>query len=451
MSDHHVAPQSIPTTLRSRTITDLPNELLVNVFKQLDGRTLEALRHVSQRFAYLLKQERLLYRHGVFTRLGVRFPRALDPLPFLTLPDLGITPARDQDVLEILRHLERLEIRPHQPSDCVMFDLMWDKKAARAAIRLLEGWWSQSRGISETDLSPTLLVELLSPDGDRPSAADQEREKRGHLSTLLHEVSDDVHDEDSKVYKALRFSAPGPGDHTVLSRKGGCCYLDHTILDGGWTFLRKVVVRNAPVMLYDVTFQELSFPHNLHVLNHSVFVVNSGALWPNPPSSFCVEEGEDDTPILWGLGPLPPGGSAELTIVFWTGDPDAAWLPPCSHFSMGPRLEHENDMLSCTAMAQIWHGLMRMIHYARDFCNCAEAVNLVNIESTIDLSDSLTTPLPHDVPPVAAYLQARFPEMFNNPESIYDPPRLLTMQEWIEEGHADDVFTSEELAPFLST
>lgn len=93
-------------------------------------------------------------------------------------------------------------------------------------------------------------------------------------------------------------------------------------------------------------------------------------------------------------------------------------------------------------MDKIWEGMKTTIDSVPPRYACK--VTLVNTDAIM----SLATPQTHSMSLVEAYLRSRFPSMFNAAISGYPPPVFRTMQEWIEDGHADDVFTPEELAPF---
>lgn len=97
----------------------------VTVFQHLDGLDLRTMRCVNRCFNYIMLRGRLLYRHGHFSRLGLRFPGAPRTTPFLELPELGITPVNVADEARILRDLQRLELRPHAPTECVLFHITW--------------------------------------------------------------------------------------------------------------------------------------------------------------------------------------------------------------------------------------------------------------------------------------------------------------------------------------
>lgn len=414
----------------------LPNELLVVIFKHLDGGSLRTLSRVNRRFAHVLQQERLLYRHGVFSSFGLRFPGALKPTPFLALPELGITPVSPLNGRKVFEEIQRLEVRPHSPDKCVMFDLMWPRGTAHTSAQAViydEGAWCL----------PVLCIELLTPDPTAPSPQAQGRQVEGGLSTLLHVVTDEVNDKDLPTHRALKYSDSPPAsrdDGTYWSDMVGCRYIDHFIVNEPSVMIDKIVVRNAPAVLYHQSPSTLLLPRYFFAAEQCVLVINSAGLWKDKPRACCVGPLPDLPHSVFGLGPQPRG-TPEIVIVFWTGDPEARWVPPCSHFS-DPTQAIDSLFHKCSAMDKIWEGMKTTIDSVPPRYACK--VTLVNTDAIM----SLATPQTHSMSLVEAYLRSRFPSMFNAAISGYPPPVFRTMQEWIEDGHADDVFTPEELAPF---
>lgn len=216
------------------TIEALPNELLVNVFELLGGDDLRALQGVNRRFAFVLQQERLLYRHGKFTRHGLRFLGAENPFPFSDAPELGMTPLSGIVAARLLSKVQTLVLGPHRPEDCVRFHLMWAQTAS-----LGQAGWRRDH-----PLSRVLLIELRNPHPAGLSPVSQGRNDFEMLSTLLHDLSERVAEVDSDEQRALRFSAVGsPQDHGLT--KVGCCYVDHHLLVKH-AALGKIVIRNLP-------------------------------------------------------------------------------------------------------------------------------------------------------------------------------------------------------------
>lgn len=175
-------------------------------------------------------------------------------------------------------------------------------------------------------------------------------------------------------------------------------------------------------------------------------VVNSASLWKHSPTDCCLESGFD-TPE-WGIGPYPPE-DVEITIVFWTGDPEARWIPPCTHFNdvSEPGQTPDSVTRTCTAVELIWDSLIKIVHDARQrLASHPSDITLVNVEAIISLATS-------DRPAmsiVEEYFRSRSPRHFDESSDRYTPLYFFTMQEWIQEGYADDVFSPEELAPFGS-
>ena len=439
----HVVPQSIARNHGQRTLTDLPNELLITVFKHLNGRDLRSIRCVNQRVNCVLLEERLLYRHGEFTRLGLRFPGAPRSTPFLQIPELGITPVASADGARILRDLQRLELRPHPPTDCVLFHITWG------------GW--PALDLAGLDRSDALIlsIELLPPDPEGLISDDEDADGREQLSHLLHKVSEDVFRADSDEFRALQFSAASPGSPGQdVYGNIGCCYFDHVVVNDDNVDLRKLVIRNAPVMFYDVPPEQLSVPNSLYAEQQCILVANSACLWESSPSDCCLGLDLDRQTVRWGIGPWPVAGIRELVIVFWTGDPDTPWLPPCYHSTASPRTRSELESSSegCSAMQHVLDGMMKMIRSFDISVKHKVAITLVNIKAcagtisrtrwTYDAQDPLS---PEN------YLRTHYAKWFDECNTKLPTIRLPTMQEWIDSGDADDVFASHELAPFLTT
>lgn len=106
-----------------RVSDSLPLELWLDVFAHLTRHDMRALRCVDRGFCALVQP--LLYRYAEFTRLGLRFPFTDEVLPFLSFPELGITPVSKKRKEAILSELRTIELRPHSPDDCTMFELQW--------------------------------------------------------------------------------------------------------------------------------------------------------------------------------------------------------------------------------------------------------------------------------------------------------------------------------------
>ncbi|EKC99935.1 hypothetical protein A1Q2_05759 [Trichosporon asahii var. asahii CBS 8904] len=441
-TEPHIVPQSIARNHGQRTLTDLPNELLVTIFKHLNGRDLRSMRCVNQRVNCILLEERLLYRHGEFTRLGLRFPGALRSTPFLQLPELGITPVAPSDGVRILDNLQRLQLRPHAPTDCVLFHITWG------------GFLAEISACRNVSPALVLSIELLNPDPEASIPDDEVVAERDRLGALLHTVSEDVFRSDSDDFRALQFSAvsPGfPGQDTY--GKIGCCYLDHTIVNDDNVDLRKLVIRNAPVMFYNASPNHLTVPSRLYAEEQYVLVVNSACLWKDSPSDCCLgfDMGWED--VQWGMGPQPVAGIQELVIVFWTGDPDTPWIPPCYHSTASPRSrpELESSSEGCIAMRHILGGMMLMLQSFHTAGKREVRITLVNIKACVGTCHRTIRPDDQDPLSPEDYLQTQHAEWFDECNTKFPTIFLPTMQEWIDSGDADDVFASHELAPFLTT
>lgn len=421
------------------TISALPNELLVAIFSQLGVRDLQTVRSINQQFASVLQQGRLLYRLGVFTRLGLRFPCATNPLPFLDLPELGVAAVKVSEGARILDNLQRLELRPHSPDECVTSHLMWVKSTALAAME--SALKLRNDASCDRRVLPVLYVELLTP----TPAIQRQVVQGGHdpslLSTLLHHLPEGLRNEDSASHRALQYSV---ASSSFPNRdKTGCCHMDSTVVNEKRVKFSKVVVRNAPVLMYHHNPFALILPRFVDAESHCVLVINSANLWKDEPSASCLGRSPEspESPLYgYGLGPRSPN-AGKLTIVFLAGGPQSRWVPPCSHFNDTTQ-SLDSLFHKCSAMDRIWEGMMANIGRDRRFLD--REVTLVNTDAIM----SLATPQNPAMSLVEAYLRSRFPKMFNKAIGLRSPPIFRTMQQWIQEGHAEDVFSPEELAPF---
>lgn len=141
--------------------------------------------------------------------------------------------------------------------------------------------------------------------------------------------------------------------------------------------------------------------------------------------------------------------------MFWTGHPEALWVPPCAHLNKPWSLKDDIDVLdTCEAMPQIWDGIMKLTNPI--FARRRVTLTLVNSGAIPPGSYRKAPAYAHSTPSPKSYLQNylrqdRFTMRFIT-GSTYRYPliRLPTMQAWIRDGNADDVFTPRELAPFIT-
>lgn len=211
------------------------------------------------------------------------------------------------------------------------------------------------------------------------------------------------------------------------------------------------MIRNAPVMLYHLDFSKLTLPVDLSWNGEYVLVLNTAALSSVFPEDQCSDRKRGLPPLFWGAGPAPPIGTKRITVVFWTGQPGRLWIPPCAHLIGWPWSvqEHTDRMRACDVMPQIWKEIMDLAKPTRK--NSKGTLTFVNAAAVMNGSYPTTAMSARGTSSLEAYLRHRFADSFQS--ASYDFPQvcLRTMQEWIREGNADDVFSHKELEPFLGT
>lgn len=399
----------------------LPTELWQMVVPYLGEHDLRSLRAVNRLFASIVRP--LLYRYCNFSRLGYHFPGAAQPYPFLELPELQQAPLSKKQRASIFRNITVLKLRKHDVGDCTTF-------------RFLQGY-RVFRPDEETSLD-VLWVELFSCPTHAQSSGEM-------YSTFVHE-GDEGHRNPTPDYDE-------DGADEFATCRHRCFYIDFSSL---WCARpRKLVFRNAPVLWFDGPDSPLLFPNDI-VTDECVLVVNSAALdaeyirserpWEEPLTGFC-----SDGRVSWGFQPGPPWRCERLTIVFWTGSPDEPWFPPCTHYADEDpwELEEPGD---CTALARMWFGLgsavraLKMRTSPKDGLKRITVVNADAVRRGRGVEGETQEYYENDISArfEAAFKARGFPEC--------EPPELecVTFDAWLAGGHAENVFSHTEIAPFLA-
>lgn len=150
-----------------------------------------------------------------------------------------------------------------------------------------------------------------------------------------------------------------------------------------------------------------------------------------------------------GSNELTTSGSQTLEIVFWTSPPGQAWLPPCEHYA-----EHGMSGFDYNEERTVWRSLA-----IQAVCFSVQSVIVVNAAAVLPPSATVEQhELKLKTTQEQRQLQTAHSAWFQR-ELVFDAvttnrdletrQEFLTMEEWIKRGEWEDVFTPEEMQPWL--
>lgn len=405
---------------------DLPAEVWLMALDHLGRRDLTSVCGVSRNLRALAQP--LLYRFATFGRFGLHFPTAPNPFPFTDLPELHQDALSEREQRKIIEGLRRLDLKEHAVRDCDTFRTMWTQKKP---------------------LYPDVLWIELARKGRAPlfCPGDEEDDETGHwywkLYPWKYRDSRDQRRPHPALIDAWSFDPFRDG-------LADCSFLD--MMKPPAVMARKVVVRNAQVVRDqgDVYSDNLlpwaSYAQDLVVVVNSADMSTRSAFYL-PCRAF---KSTYYTPHdKWSLRPTPTDNLSieTLTIVFWAGSGATTWVPPCSHYKATLKPDPQE---MCCAVAKVFEALTNLL---------TEMNGLLKV--TVVNADAITYPPTErfygDPTPIADELDQKFRVMATLEQEIYDflleDPLLwvktLSMREWIAKEEWEDVFSREEILPFL--
>lgn len=230
-----------------------------------------------------------------------------------------------------------------------------------------------------------------------------------------------------------------------------CSFLDEPDLSSAK--VRKVVIRCAPFV-----WKSQQRPHSVpggRWATEDVRVVGSALEWISwigEVVCMCPEYhrvyGPAKNPIA-GLSPFPYDSTSlkRLTIIFWTESPEAAWLPPCGHFTTE---DHWTSRSICSSHTEIWDAIVAMVRRVPRL----QQLRLVNTVAMSEQPGVKRRPRkpwkPFDKTKIADELQTRLAAAYPKKRGKELPVlSFQTTNEWAEEEEWEDVFCFEEIGPYL--
>lgn len=400
----------------------LPAEVWLMVFDFLGRHDITSVCGVNRAFRSIARP--LLYRFATFSRLGLHFPNAVNPYPFTDLTEIGQFALPSVKLNRIASDLRRLEMRLHEMRDCNTFEMLCpEARKITVDVLWLEVVRWPEEGLFEDDMLP-------------------------YPGCFVH----------TEYARGVDMSSAGanlrelPLDRDCLR---GCGYLDAVWFSSA----RKVVVRGAQTQ-WELPEEEYDIA-GAHAAAEYVLVVDSAHTWSRQPRQPTCASGPGNAPV-WGFSPLPTAAQdrsiRHLTIVFWTGAPDAQWVPPCGHYT-APELKRHGGENVCAAQARLWGALVATAKNRPRL----QQVTLVNTEAMAEqpaeqpvkeAGSSAAAASARERRPgrsdVAAELQRLVAGgMADVPAAERPRFEMQTLDSWIARGQWEDVFSRSEIAPFL--
>ncbi|EJT45916.1 hypothetical protein A1Q1_05641 [Trichosporon asahii var. asahii CBS 2479] len=405
----------IPTTPR------LPAELLLSIFNYLRRHDLA---QVSKANSYLRNLARpFFYRFATLSKFGLFFPGARRPYPFLETPGSGPKPCSRKRLKQIASEVREIDIPPHPASDCAIFCNMRMEELPCEAKVLRLG--CAVRVVNEDDSPPPKLV---------------------FTHTEEHAATSEHNGNDYRCRCCL-------DDPCSACRQQTCFFYS---LASSMP-LEKVVILDT-AMGVDDTFDEEQHL-DLYPSEEFVTVLYSHDITEN---SDCVYNCKYVRPAL-----RPYWGTKQSTVILWTGAPGRAWKPPCDvhqpssdtplHSLALAQTETDGNKLlpECHAMNTLWRDLGDQLGtlMAREDSPKLRIVNATAIvEKYIDPADRAK----HEnrranITEIEASIKRGFKTYRHKRGGVLkEQVEFLTMEEWIALGEWEDVFTRNEMEPFLT-
>ncbi|EKD04902.1 hypothetical protein A1Q2_00848 [Trichosporon asahii var. asahii CBS 8904] len=202
----------------------------------------------------------------------------------------------------------------------------------------------------------------------------------------------------------------------------------------------KLVIRGFPSCVYRIhTVEDYTYSPDVHVcVLYSQF-------------SRRTEENQNcGTHANLGSNELSSLPGRHIQVVFWTARPGQAWLPPCEHYE-----EHRMSGFDYGEERTVWRSLAISTVYYR-----VQRVTVVNAAAVLPRTSFIEQ---HELK-LKSYqaqleLQAAHSAWFqkelvykavsDNRAALEARQEFLTMEEWIKRGGWEDVFTPEEMQPWL--
>lgn len=404
----------------------LPTEVWLSVFDHLQRRDLVQVAAVSRHWRAMAKP--LFYRHGTFSRAGLQFPHADHPLPFTDFPEFRHTPLPAAERGLISANLRRLEVRAHDWRDCEMFRRL-SKERLKLKVDVL--WFELVRWKEEEYVYGSSRLPMF------PASTCHIRYNFDQPMTL----------EESLATNALSVNK----DHIMR-----CGYIDCGDL---WRCeARKIVFRNA--QMHHHRGRDYPVPA-VRWASDYVLVIDSATLWNPVPRDRICNSG-------WSFSPIPKLGNTitSLTIIFWTGDPEAKWITPCGCYTDAYYQTREH-WHPCRSKWAPWHDLGQTLYKVRN----VRRITVVNVDGimeqppqppprTGELADlELALVRPNSVDNTRNVVEGTpreiVEQVFARASRLYEfawkRPKfeVITMDQWLERDEWDDVFSREEMRPFL--
>ncbi|EJT45644.1 hypothetical protein A1Q1_05793 [Trichosporon asahii var. asahii CBS 2479] len=376
-----------------------PVEILSEIFSHLDPSSVRRVLCVNSLFRSLARP--LAYQYGTVTDLGLFFPGAQHAYPFSQgfMPGLPVSELSKESMGVILRQLKRIDVKQYPHQDC---------KALFIPVQNPKSSFSRrSTSYPELDVL-NLAVQSCPPE-----------------------------------QRILR--NPQPGDDDVDMVPLCPCILE--VLGSHWSTGSKLVAKDILRQPGDF---EYSHTRSTDTIDTHISVVYS-------QTSPCAPEILHDyvNPVRVARE-LCIGDFRHLEVVFWTERPGQAWIPRCKYST-----ERGRTGTCLQTEGTIWSALAEQI--APFAPHCITSVTIVNSAAILPAASTIVE---HEleVNTNQARLQEQHAWCFDEElklQALYcgrGPGRdstpetfeFITMEEWIRRGGWEDVFTLEEIGPWLA-
>ncbi|EKC99899.1 hypothetical protein A1Q2_05798 [Trichosporon asahii var. asahii CBS 8904] len=394
----------------------LPVELLLSIFSRLRPHDLAQVCKANSHLRAVARP--LFYHFGTFTKFGLHFPGAASPYPFLHLPEIG-TGFDDSELEALVPKIKKLTIPSHNPSECAIYQNLQLGPVPNEVEALRIECFVRILGDSEdADLT-----------GDLP-----------HTQPWPEVAGDEGGVECYHCAYPCQFISP---------------LLSSMCAD-------KVVLRNPPLGARYTAAGECLWSYEPS--QELVVVLNS------EPVSYGLGYASDCNGTSWGIRPF--WCAQKVTIVLWTGSPDAEWIPACMNAphcfdpffdppkTKGP--DGEKKGYYCEAMKMFWRDLGFQIGRSPTQCTTLRIVNITNTVESFrygSYGQHSANRRIRDTSSVEDNVRAganvksskKSKRKSGEDENIWEGVvQFLSMEEWIAMGEWEDVFTRKEMAPFLT-
>lgn len=374
--------------LRASIYPALPAEVLLEVFGYLSYNDTRSVLNVNSFFRAVAQP--YAYQHGTMTKYGLYFPGATHPYPFSDNPKVTPAPLSTEQCTSILQQLKRIDVARHSDIDCDVAPpfMRWKYDLSRIQVANIE-----LHSCSEK----TYWCQ-------EPSGLARKRER-----------------------SPQSFS------------QGNYCPFIRRVIDG--PIMEKVVVKDIPRSPLDTC----AYFYDDYLLSpHTHVAVVYSQTAPRAPEK--VHTLMDPT---IGSYPFGMSGSHRLEVIFWTTCPGQAWIPPCKYYTQrgGPGV--------CNAEKRtVWRDLAAYVVGYR-----IKEVAVINASAILPPA---LAPAEHEQALLCgqAHLQAEhawwFEAEVEHKVQTYIPgPRensyeFMSMEEWIRRGAWQDVFSHDEIEPWLA-